>query len=74
MERANWHAFALGQLTSAKDHTRIKRWCKDNLAGDHYVKALKETVGTRTRTIAIFVRVKEDDDALLFKLTWAGLE
>jgi hypothetical protein len=73
-ERANWHAFALAKMTTPQEVARVKSWIRENLAGETYVVAVKETVGNRRFTIATFVRVKEDDDALIFKLAWAGAE
>jgi hypothetical protein len=74
IDRATWHAFALAEMTTPAEISRVKKWMRENMAGNYYVKAIKETVGTRCRTIATFVRVKEDDDAVIFKLQWAAME
>ena len=53
---------------------RVRKWMKENCAGQYYVTVIKESDGGRRRVIATFVRIKDDDDALLFKLNWAGYE
>ncbi len=74
LDRANWHAFGLGKLTKVADQTRVRKWCRENLAGDFYVTSIKETIGNRKSIIATFARVKENDDAMIFKLQWASFE
>ncbi len=74
LNRANWHPFALSKIKTGKELSRVKKWLKENCAGEYYATPVKETVGSRLRTIATLVRVKEDDDALMFKLHWVGWE
>ena len=74
LDRRNWPFFALGKIHSAADVRRVRAWCKENCDGDYYLQLIKETRGTRKMTIATVVRLEREDDALMFKLTWADYE
>ncbi len=74
LNRAIWPVFALSGITNPADVRRVRKWLHDNCVDEYYIRTIKETRGTRKTTIATLVRVKEDNDALLFKLTWADYE
>lgn len=73
-DRSTWHAFGLGKMTKPKEVSAVKKWLKDNCSGDYYAVAIKETINNRKSTIATFVRVRDEEDAVLFQLQWAGFE
>lgn len=74
LDRSTWHAFGLGKMTAPKEVSIVKKWLKECCSGEYYVTAIKETIGTRRKTIATFVRIKENEDAVLFQLKWTGFE
>lgn len=74
MERSHWHAFGLGKLTSAQDVSGVRNWLKQNCGGEYSIRAIKDTIGNRRVTVATFVRIKDEVDAVMFRLNYAGME
>ncbi len=68
-KKASWPIFTLN-ITKAAEIANVKNWLKENAEGEFIVEALKQTQGTRRMTWCTSVRIKEDSDALMFKLTW----
>lgn len=71
---ANWPCMGLGKVTKAADVKRVKKWLSDNCEDAYIVRTILETQGKRRVTIATFVRMRSEADALMFKLAWLDYE
>lgn len=70
IDKSTWPHVALGRVNTTKEIIRVRKWIRENGIGEHELKLIKETVGTRRRTIATFIRFRNSEDALVFTLAW----
>lgn len=73
-DRANWPCMGLGKITRPADIKMVKQWLNDNTEDKYHVRTIKETRGKRRVTIATFVRLKSEADAMVFRLRWHDYE
>lgn len=64
----------LGKITKAADVRKVRQWLAVNASDEYIVRTIKETRGKRRVTIATFVRLRSEEDALMFKLAWLDYE
>lgn len=64
----------LGKITRPADIKMVKQWLNENTEDKYVVRTIKETRGKRRVTIATFVRLKSEADAMMFRLRWHDYE